>query len=154
MLQPPSSPEPGKRKTQRRNQKIRTRRSTTHLVLQPQEAGPPALDERVVGGDDGDDVDALGLELVDLLQERRQVVHVAGRLHIRAWISDNSVQDVRHGRSRVGGRTHGERAGDGDEDDLLALPLVRAQLDRCLSDEIERTKSIAPRLNVEEGERY
>lgn len=79
------SPEP-KRKTRRKNQKIRTRRSTTHLVLQPQEARPPALDERVVGSDDGDDVDALGFELVDLLQERRQVVHVARRLRICAAI--------------------------------------------------------------------
>ena len=33
--------------------------------------------------------------------------------------------------SRARHATHRERAGDGDEDDLLALPVVRAQLSRC-----------------------
>ena len=63
-----------------------------------------------------------------------------------------SIEDAGTGR----GRTHGERAGDGDEDDLLALPLVRAQLDRCPSGEDERTNVDVGivRARVEEDERY
>ena len=94
-----------------------------HLVLEAEEARPAAEHERVVGGDDGDDVDALCLALVVLLKDRREVVRVAGGLGC-------GVGGAR-GRSRRDGGTHGERAGDGDEDDLLALPLVRAQLRRC-----------------------
>ena len=54
--------------------------SATHLVLEPGRARPAAHDERVVRGDDRDDVDALRLEGVVLLEVRREVVHVAGGL--------------------------------------------------------------------------
>ena len=57
-----------------------------HLILQPEEPRPSAEDERVVSSDDRDDVDALRLELVVLLEERREVVHVARRLRICACI--------------------------------------------------------------------
>ena len=52
----------------------------THLVLEPEEAGPAGEHEGVVGGYDGYDVDALRLELVNLLEVRREVVRVARRL--------------------------------------------------------------------------
>ena len=51
-----------------------------HLILQAEEARPSAKDERVVGGDHCDHVDALRLELVVLLEEGREVVRVARRL--------------------------------------------------------------------------
>ena len=58
---------------------------------------PGVHDEGVVGGDDDDEVDALGGELVLVLEVRRDVHGLAAR---------------------------GESAGDGDEDDLLAGELL------------------------------
>ena len=58
---------------------------------------PCIHDEGVVGGDDDDEVDALGGELVLVLEVRRDVHGLAAR---------------------------GESAGDGDEDDLLAGELL------------------------------
>lgn len=55
-------------------------RSGSHLVLEADGARPAAHDKRVVRSDDRDDVDALRLELVVLLEVRREVVHVAGGL--------------------------------------------------------------------------
>ena len=52
-----------------------------HLVLEAEEAGPAAEDEGVVRGENGDDVNTLRLELVVLLEERREVVRMARRLH-------------------------------------------------------------------------
>ena len=51
-----------------------------HLVLETEEARPAAEDEGVVRGENGDDVNALRLKLVVLLEERREVVRVARRL--------------------------------------------------------------------------
>ena len=53
----------------------------THLVLEAEETGPAAEDEGVVRGENGDDVNTLRLELVVLLEERREMVRVARRLH-------------------------------------------------------------------------
>ena len=52
----------------------------TYLVLETEEAGPAGEHEGVVGGNDGDDVDALRLELVNLLEVGREMVRVARRL--------------------------------------------------------------------------
>ena len=93
--------------------------ANTRLILETEEARPAAEHERVVGGDDGDDVDALRLELVVLLQVRREVVHVARRL-----AGAGSARSVVRGR--VG--THREGAGYGEEHNLLPLPLVRGEL--------------------------
>ncbi len=70
----------------------------THLILETEETRPPAEDERVVRGDNGDHVDTLCLELVVLLEERRQVVRVAGRL-IMMWLSASCCEGT---RARVG----------------------------------------------------
>ena len=64
------------------------KKTQTHLILQPQKARPTTQDERIVRSDDRDDVDALGLELVEVLQERREVVHVARWLYAH----DSSIQ--------------------------------------------------------------
>ncbi len=61
-----------------------------HLVLETEEARPAAEDKSVVGGDDGDDIDALRLELVVLLKERREMVRVARGLH---WLESVAVSD-------------------------------------------------------------
>lgn len=52
----------------------------THLILDALDARPAGEHEGVVGGEHGDDVDALGLEGRDVLNVRGQVVHVARRL--------------------------------------------------------------------------
>ena len=71
----------------------------THEVLSRHlvDLAPSAHDPAVIERDDGDDVDALTLQLLDVLNVRRQVVGLAAR--------------------REGAR-------DGDEHDLLALPLL------------------------------
>ncbi len=60
-----------------------------HLILESKEAGPSALDKRVVRGDDGNDIHALRLELFDLLEEWREVIRVARGLEKQ----DASVPD-------------------------------------------------------------
>ena len=52
----------------------------TYLVLQPFNSSPSTHNERIVGSDHGDDIDALGLELVVLLEVGREVVDVASGL--------------------------------------------------------------------------
>ena len=49
--------------------------------MEAEEARPAAEDEGVVRGENGDDVNTLRLELVVLLEERREVVRMARRLH-------------------------------------------------------------------------
>jgi hypothetical protein len=92
------------------------------LILAPFETRPAAHDEEVVRGDDGDHVHALGLELVVPLEERREVVRVTRRLRI----------PLMSGFSHRCESAHGERAGDSEQHDLLALPLVRVHLARCV----------------------
>ena len=72
----------------------------THEVLSRHlvDLAPSAHNPAVIGRDDGDDVDSLVLQLLDVLDVRRQVIGLAAR--------------------REGAR-------DGDEHDLLALPLLR-----------------------------
>jgi len=67
------------------------------LVFEALDTRPAAQDERVVGGDDDDDIDSLGLELVVLLDVRRQMVHMT---------------------------SGGEGSGNSKEDDLLPLPVI------------------------------
>ena len=50
------------------------------LIFGAHHTCPSAHDEGVVRGDDGDDIDALGLELLVLLKVRREMVDVACRL--------------------------------------------------------------------------
>ena len=52
-----------------------------HLVLETEETRPAAEDEGVVRGENGDDVNTLRFELVVLLEERREMVRMARRLH-------------------------------------------------------------------------
>jgi hypothetical protein len=77
-----------------------SRRDQADLVREAGRARPAGHDVRVVRGDDGDDVDALRLERVVLLQVPGQVVRVARRR---------------------------ERAGDGEQHDLLARPCGRRE---------------------------
>ena len=49
----------------------------THLIFQPRHFGPSTHHERVVGGEDGDDVDAFLLEFVELLEVGWEVSDVA-----------------------------------------------------------------------------
>ncbi len=55
-------------------------RNNFDLVLKTNSLGPAAQHESVIGSNDRDDVDALCLESVVLLDEWREVVYVAGRL--------------------------------------------------------------------------
>lgn len=65
-------------------------RACCYLVLEPFEPPPAAHNERVVRSDDGDHVNALGLELVVLLQVGWEMVGVAGRLFYRVAFSSLS----------------------------------------------------------------
>lgn len=56
------------------------RMENAHLVLQSAEAGPTAHHKRVVGGEDSDDVDAFGLEVIIFLHEGWKMVCMAGWL--------------------------------------------------------------------------
>lgn len=47
-----------------------------YLVLETESLCPTAHDERVVGGDDGNEVNTLALELVEFLEVRGEVVNV------------------------------------------------------------------------------
>ena len=80
---------------------------------------PAAEHEGVVGGEDGDHVDALLLELVVLLRVGREVVGVARGLARR-------VSALSRGGARK--YTYRERSRDGEDDDLLALEGVGGQL--------------------------
>lgn len=51
-----------------------------HLVLDAMHSAPSGHDPSVVGSYKGNDIDALGFELVILLYERWHVLDVAGRL--------------------------------------------------------------------------
>ena len=75
------------------------------VALDAKGLAPGAHDKSVVGGDDEDLVDAFGLELVDVLDEGRDVPLSAGR---------------------------GEGSGNGDDDDLLVLELCRVNAVSCL----------------------
>lgn len=72
---------------------------TTHKVLSRHlvDLAPSAHDPAIIECDDSDDIDALALQLLDVLDVRRQVIGLAARR---------------------------EGAGDGDEHDLLAFPLL------------------------------
>lgn len=75
----------------------------TYLILNPKRPSPSAHDKRIVCSNDSDDIDTLGLKLVVLCDVRRDMVRVAiGR----------------------------ERAGNGEEDNFLALPLIGLQRSR------------------------
>ena len=63
-----------------------------HLVLETEEARPAAEDEGVVRGENGDDVNTLRLELVVLLEERREMVRVARRLHEKRHSECDSLE--------------------------------------------------------------
>ena len=52
-------------------------RESDDLVFETEGLGPTAHDERIVGGDDGNEVDTLALELVEFLEVRGEVVNVA-----------------------------------------------------------------------------
>jgi hypothetical protein len=52
-------------------------RSETHLVFGPLDASPAGHDERIVGGNTRDDIDALARELLAPLDVRREVVNMA-----------------------------------------------------------------------------
>ena len=67
------------------------------IALDVIDLAPRVHDPRIIAGDDGDDVDALGLQLRELLDV--------------GW----KVESLAAGR---------EGAGDGDEDDLLACPVL------------------------------
>lgn len=67
------------------------------IALNTVDLAPSVHDPRVVRRNDGNDINALALQLRQLLDVRRQVVSLA---------------------------PGGERAGDRDEDDLLAGPLL------------------------------
>jgi len=54
--------------------------SAPYLVLESFSAAPGTLDEDIVGGRDGDDIDPLGLECIVVFDERRDMVSMAGRL--------------------------------------------------------------------------
>lgn len=54
-----------------------------HLILHMLHTRPAAEDEGVVGGEDGDNIDALALELVDVGNVGWEVVGVAGGLGTR-----------------------------------------------------------------------
>jgi hypothetical protein len=53
-----------------------------YLVTDVLHTGPAAEDKGVVGGDDGDGVDALGLDLVVLFEVGREMVGVARGLRV------------------------------------------------------------------------
>ena len=71
----------------------------THLVLEPEEAGPAGEHEGVVGGNDGDDIDALRLEFVNLLEVGREVVRVA------RWLQRPQCASVQRRSIAIRGRT-------------------------------------------------
>ena len=82
---------------------------SAHLVLQSEETRPATLDERVVGSDNGDDVNALGLELVRLLEEGWQVVRVACRLEeyvLHQWHAPTTYFGAGVGRGGRRGRMY------------------------------------------------
>lgn len=77
--------------------------NNTYLILNPKRPPPSAHDKGIICSNDNDDIDALSLKLVILCNVRRDMVRVAiGR----------------------------ERAGNGEEDNFLALPLIRLQRSR------------------------
>jgi len=55
-------------------------REMTNLVLEALDAGPPTHNERIVGGQDRDHVDALCFELVILGEVRREMLGMASGL--------------------------------------------------------------------------
>jgi hypothetical protein len=73
----------------------------TELILELVNAGPSAHDKSIVGGENSDDIDTLGLDLIVLLDVAREMVRVA------YWR---------------------EGTGNGEEDDILALPGGRGEL--------------------------
>ena len=76
---------------------------STNLITEAEDAAPPAQDEGVVRGEDGDLIDALRLQLVDLGEVRRRVVCVARRLEYdgSALIDQHSCTDWRVKRRTV-----------------------------------------------------
>jgi hypothetical protein len=85
------------------------RQKITYTVLEALNTRPSAHDEGIVCGNDGDDINTFRLELVVLLDIAGQVLGVARR---------------------------GECAGDGEDDDLLALPRVGGKLGRNTTREL------------------
>lgn len=98
-----------------------TRNATAHLVLEAEDAAPAAEHEGVVRGENRDHVDALGLELVDLREVWGRVVRVARRL---PYIVVSTCVYSMIGMALA----HREGAGDGEDEDLLALPRIGGDL--------------------------
>lgn len=57
-----------------------TRDRCSCLVLEALDTSPTTHDERVVGSNDCNDIDAFRLELIIVLEIRREMVHMASRL--------------------------------------------------------------------------
>ncbi len=123
----------------------------THLILETEEPRPSAEDERIVRGDNSDHVDALRLELVVLLEERRQVVRVAGRL-IMMWLSASCCEGTMARVAQFGaviwiGRTVNA---PGTETKTTFLPFHSSVLSLVASEMTDRvTQSPYPALHIE-----
>ena len=62
-------------------------RESDDLVFETEGLGPTAHDERIIGGDNGDEVNTLALELIEFLEVRGEVVNVACGLWGMSYLS-------------------------------------------------------------------
>lgn len=98
--------------------------ANAYLVLETESLCPTTHDEGVVSSNDGNKVDTLALELIEFLEVGREVVNVTCRL-ISIQCETRTDRDNRY----IQLNSYGESSWDGEENDLLSLPLISGVLD-------------------------
>lgn len=105
------------------------RRGRTYLILQPRDLGPSAHHERIISCEDGDHIYAFLLELIELLEVRREMLDVTCALWMAVVVRRSVIFSFWKGRRSW---TYGEGSRDGEKYDLLSLPFRSAHLGCCI----------------------